>query len=276
MNIRSSYRLVIESRAGYAERLAALCEKLASFRSEEAIDWQSRIESWLRNISGFADQEIALGMLEKVRVVSHADEIKGCSALLDELRKYVKAGATLYHLGHFTSGNLLTRILEKKLKVNSSEILRPASFTRDGPIKPGDVIAMWDRFNGSGTQLKEQLDIYSKLLDQLGKKPQALRLAYLAGHPLREPLPTGVFLHRWITDIPTVTDNERDLCSRYLEASGGAAGGQRFETGALITFSDNIPNNVPHVLCARETSTWAPLLDREGTRGSKRPTARKK
>ncbi len=270
MTVLSAYRLIVELRPGYAERLAALSERFASFRIEQQLDWPARIEAWLRNFRGLVDQMTALGLLERVRLVSRPEEVEGCKALLAELGRSVAPGK-LRHFADETSGGLLIRILEKEVEVDGGTLLRPSSFN-DADLttllKSGVVPVIWDRFNGSGVQLMKKIATYKPSFDALANGQSELRFAYLAGHEPKE-VPTGVHVHRWITTIPMVTDQERSLCSRYAKAAGSKKRKMRYDTGALLTFSDNIPNNAPLVLWAHETSMWAPLFERIGTRPPK-------
>ncbi|MGK3968447.1 hypothetical protein WMF38_30235 [Sorangium sp. So ce118] len=267
MSLRQAYRLLVANLPGYEARIAALCDAFSAFRAE-AIDWRPRIEAWLGNFQGFVDQDLALGMLERLRVVSYTDEVAGCQALLERIQQRVPQGGRLFHVAHETSGGLLLRILEKELRVEGSAILRPYQLDRgalSALMRRQDVVTMWDRFNGTGGQLASQVEAYRPRLLELKEPPSALHFAYLAGHPPKGALPSIVFVDRWIEDVPVVSAEERDLCMRYANAAGSRTAAGKYDTGALIAFSDNLPNNVPHVIWAKESERWAPLLQRKGT-----------
>jgi hypothetical protein len=261
--------LLIEPFPDYEPRLAAVMNRLRSYRPDAGIDWRSRVESWLSNFGGLHDQRIALEMLERLRVVPDAEVVEACRALLEAIRSVPRGDDTrIFHTAHETSGGLLLRLLEKQLKVRSFEILRPSDFASLKSIKKvrmGDTVVIWDRFNGTGNQLLRLAGRYTKDFENSGKGLGSLRLAYIAGHALEAVLPRGVHLHLWLDDIPTVSPEEADLCTRYAEAAGGTETNQSYETGALITFADNPPNNVPLVLRAAPKEGWFSLLDRKET-----------
>ncbi|HSN98728.1 MAG TPA: hypothetical protein VLS89_10605 [Candidatus Nanopelagicales bacterium] len=268
MNRGFGHPLYIEPLPDYAPRLEALIATLGGYRPGDGIDWRQRIELWLSNFAGLRDQRIALEMLERLRIVSDREVVAGCSALLEKIRGELPRGTRMLHLAHETSGAVLMRVLEKELKVRKFAVLRPDDFAKLGELKKlrdGDTAVVWDRFNGTGRQLRSVVRRYTGHFEKAEKRVASLRLAYISGHPPKKSLPAGVVLHRWIEDIPMVSPEEADLCARYAEAAGKTETNQKHETGALISFADNPPNNVPLVLRARPSETWFTLLDRKET-----------
>lgn len=263
-----THPLFVRELPEYAPTITALLGKLSAYRVSEPIDWHARVEAWLSNFSGMGDQRLALGMLGRLRVVSDGEIVTGCKSLVDAVRGAVPKGTQLRHFAHETSGGLLVRILEKDLKIRSYAVLRQADFTKLdalGKLRDGDAIVVWDRFNGTGRQLDTLGKLYTKTFAGAGVKIDSLHFAYIAGHPPARPLPGGTLLHRWIEDVPTVSQPERDLCERYAAAAGASPTNQKYDTGALITFSDNPPNNMPLILRAKGREGWFPLLDRKET-----------
>lgn len=267
--IRSfNHPLYIELFPSYEPGMTVVLAKLKAYRRDDEIDWQRRVEGWLSNFDGLRDQRLAFGMLQRLRVVSEQELVTGCSELLESIRSELSPGDRVLHFAHETSGGLLVRLLEKEHKLRSYAVLRPGDFARlgaPGKLRDGDTVVVWDRFNGTGGQLRRLVTLYRGAFKKSGKRVGSLRFAYIAGHPLDKPLPAGVLLHRWIEDIPVVSPEEAALCARYAVAAGKNKTNQNYETGALITFADNPPNNVPLVLRAGPSATWFPMLDRKET-----------
>ncbi|KYG02295.1 hypothetical protein BE21_55125 [Sorangium cellulosum] len=252
----------------YEPRLTAVLAQLAGYRVAERIDWRARVEAWLSNFEGLRDQRLAMTMLERLRVVSEAEIIEGCRSLLETIQASLPRKARLLHFAHETSGGLLVRLLEKDLRVRSFAVLRQADFTNLGALgklRDGDAVVVWDRFNGTGRQLARIVKLYGTAFAGSGRKIGALHFAYIAGHRPKKVLPPGAVLHRWIEDIPVVSSEEKDMCDRYAEAAGATETNRKYETGALLTFADNPPNNAPLVLRAPGSDGWSPLLARKET-----------
>lgn len=105
-----------------------LCDKLGGYRVEEHIGWTERVEAWLSNFEGLEDQELALSMVERLRVVSHNEVIHGCKALYDRIKAASPSDdARLHHFAHETSGAALLR----------SSRSRQARPRRTPPMRPG-------------------------------------------------------------------------------------------------------------------------------------------
>jgi hypothetical protein len=266
----SSHRhpLYVEMRPDYEPRLGAILRNLAAYRSTEEIDWRAGVEAWLSNFDGLRDQRLAMGMLERVRVVSEAEIVEGCKSLLATIQATLPANARIFHFAHETSGALLIRVLEKDVRIRGFTVLRQADFAKldkIGKLRDGDAVVVWDRFNGTGEQLTKIVKKYGATFAASTKTIDSLHMAYIAGHPLQEPLPPGAVLHRWIEDVPSASSEELELCDRYADAAGATATNRNHETGALLTFADNPPNNVPLVLQEPASDGWFSLLDRKST-----------
>lgn len=269
MSPRFGHRVFSKIRPGYPARMKRLCDKLGGYRVEEHIGWTERVEAWLSNFEGLEDQELALSMVERLRVVSHNEVIHGCKALYDRIKAASPGDdARLHHFAHETSGAALLRSLEKKIKVRRFTILRPKDFvdlSAAEKLREGDSIIVWDTFLGTGGQLTDQIKMYRPLFAAVEGRSLRLHFAFLAGHAPPTGLSLDVSVHRWVDDVPVISDRERDLCSRYEKQAGASKTNTTHETGALITLPDNPPNNVPLVLRARAQDIWFTLLDRDDT-----------
>jgi hypothetical protein len=260
--------LYVAAFSDYKPRLDGIVTTLAPYRLAERIDWSERVEAWLSNFEGLNDQRLAVDMLERLRVVSEGEIVEGCRDLLAEILGALPKGARPLHFAHETSGGLLVRLLEKDLGVRSFAVLRQSDFAKLGALgklRNGDPIVIWDRFNGTGRQLNRLAKMYGAAFAGSGKTIGSLHFAYIAGHPPQNALPGGAVLHLGIEEIPKVTAEEKELCERYAKASGATKANQKYETGALLTFADNPPNNMPLVLRSASREGWFPLLDRKET-----------
>jgi hypothetical protein len=260
--------LYIAAFPDYRPRLEGIVASLAPYRVAERIEWRERVEGWLSNFEGLNDQRLAMSMLERLRVVSEVEIVDRCRVLLAEILGALTKKARPLHFAHETSGGLLVRLLEKDLGIRSFAVLRQADFTKLGALgklRDGDPIVIWDRFNGTGRQLETLAKMYGAAFAGSGKTIGSLHFAYIAGHPPQKALPGGAVLHLGIKNIPTVTTEEKELCERYAKAARATKTNKNYETGALLTFADNPPNNMPLVLRAASREGWFPLLERKET-----------
>ncbi len=272
------YVLYIAETRGYGARLAGIVAKLENHHPEKRIDWKRRATLWLSNFKGPKDQRIAFEILERLLVISQDDTKKACVTLLGRINDDLAKGKSAYHFAHETSGALLLRVLEKDLEIAKDRILRPSDFESPPNLEVGSTIVIWDRFNGTGKQLRTQIDKYRPIFDKPEWKRPTICFAYLAGHPVTDELPPNVCILRAIEQVPSVDDEkyaeQREFCARYAAIANPKAN-TKYDTGALIAFSDNVTNNVPLILrAAPENSMWRPLFKRKPTKGrSKTPAS---
>jgi len=237
------------------------------------VDWVARIEGWLRNFRGMEDQDLALSMVEDLRVFSQAEVITACGDLLAETRATLSPGARVFHLFVESSGGSLWRSLEKVHGVRGYEALRPRDFYLLGQhgedvdvlskrlkklLTAEHFVIIWDTVLGSGDQMRDQRRTYAPIFEDAAVPFRGLKFAFVTGHP-----PEGdpdVFL--W-EPAPVWSEAHRALNERYASRCSGS---RRRETGALVTPPDNPPNNAPVILRAPASEGWATLLDREETR----------
>jgi hypothetical protein len=218
------------------------------------------------NFKGPKDQRIAFDILERLFVVSQEHTVKACKTLLDRIDAELAKGKPVFHCAHETSGALLVRVLEKDLEIAKDRILRPHDFEAPPMHESGSVIVIWDRFNGTGKQLRTQLERYRPIFDKSQWKQPIVCFAYIAGHPVNFELPSNVRVLRAIEDVPSVHDEnhaeQKELCDRYSSIAN-----TQYDTGALIAFADNVPNNVPVILLAPpDGSKWRLLFKRKPTK----------
>ena len=262
-------RLFIALQPSYAGLLEELCQKFATYRPEEGIEWRSRIEAWLSNFDGLVDQLLAMSMLRKLHVVTYQDAVTACDGLRRRISGDLPDDTRLHHFAHETSGALLLRVLEKKLRVRAYQLLKPSDFHRIEEVeklRDGDAVVIWDMFNGTGEQAQGLAKKYQAIFAGLKSKSAVpVHFAFVAGRVEPSDFPSGVRVHSWIPDVPVMSSEESDFAARYAERMGKLKATQKYETGALITFIDNPPNNIPLILRAPASESWFTLLDREET-----------
>jgi hypothetical protein len=252
----------------YSARLAAICAKLADYRAQEAIAWPARVEAWLSNFDGPNDQLAALSMLEKLCVLTHADVVMACRALVARLAPQAQSAPKLFHVAEQPSGLELLNVLQKRAGVRKHQILEPSLFADsqklEQRVKARGGVVIWDTFNGTGGQLKKVRAKYEPLFTFPSGRP-SLYFAFLAGHIEASSLPGPSQVVLWKDDIPLLSQGEQDVCDRYALPAGKTRTNSSYETGALITLPDNPPNNVPLILRAKASKKWHPLLERRET-----------
>lgn len=253
----------------YQRRLAAVCNELAGYRVSEKIAWEPRIEAWLSNFEGPADQLLALSMLERLLVITEANVVTACETLLARIKAKVQDGARLFHLAEQTSGQELLNVLVKQAGVRKYQILEPSLLADAGKLKKrlkqGSSVVVWDTFNGTGKQLDENRRKFLTLFVKSNLVAPPMYFAFVAGHVRPGASTTTGVVETWQADIPVVTDEEKRVCDQYASKAGAKASNRKYESGALVTLPSNPPNNVPLVLRAKRSETWHPLLERRDT-----------
>ncbi len=270
------HRLVLSIRPGYAQRFERVCAALSTYRVQEDIDWPVRVETWLRNFSGLIDQETALSMLEALWVVSATEIDAACTALLAALEE--EDNGRLFHFAEETSGGGLLRLLEKKHGIRHWTLLRGRDFfvlgqnqgnlaalsTHLKKLRADYRVVIWDTFLGTGGQMDKQRRRYQSLFTSADPRFGGLRFAFVTGH--RDALAPDVHLWREVTiwNAEQAALNARYVASAVPDERQREKK-RRHETGALVTFPDNPPNNTPLIVRARHHAGWATLLERRDT-----------
>ena len=275
-------------------RLVASWEQF-SFRGQRVT--RDQVEDWLDQFETVVERRIAFRLLERFKVVSDAEVHDGFRrlhrlAVRDTETKIRRGQRTLTNflvsaIGDTgSSGDSFAYSYRQANNIHTSNVVRSAKLIeRLNARHDVTSVVLVDDFVGSGGTAVGALGPLAKQARQLSGRPPVnwflfavtglpdgvrtisqsapaseLRLRVELAHPLSE---ADLPLHTDSTVFETPDEREaaRSLMIKYGQRSGMKFPLGYSEQAALVTFSENCPNNAPGVIWS-DAGSWRPLFRR--------------